>query len=288
MSRQILIVEDDRALGGMLVRTLEGEGYRARVANDGETALELIKASRPGLVILDLLIPKQDGRAVLDRMRAKDKTKGIPVIVMSGVLKGGRTARELEQAGAQMFMAKPIARTALLEAVERFLGPARAGRQEDGLSLNNTSVAQLLGGAIERSLSGTLRFEAGRKRKMIRVVAGKPCQVRSNVVKECLGHRLFAAGRIDQKTLEASSRKTRAGKVRQGEILVELEVLTQEELEEELRQQARDKLLELFTWSEADIQFEPDDKQPLKLATSLRGSSYGRPPASWTLTGYTG
>ncbi|MEE8557506.1 MAG: response regulator [Myxococcota bacterium] len=269
MSRQILIVEDDRALGGMLVRALEGEGYRARIANDGEAALEMIKASPPGLVILDLLLPKKDGRAVLERMRAKEKTQGIPVIAISGVLKGGRTARELEQAGAQMFMPKPIRRTDLLEAVERLIGRARSGKHEDGLSLSNTSVAELLGGAIERSLSGAIRFEQGRKRKAIRFVTGKPCQVRSNVVKECLGHRLLAAGRIDQKTLDASSRRTRAGKIRQGEILIELEVLTPEELKEELRQQARDKMLDLFTWSEGDIQFEADEKQPLKLATPL-------------------
>ena len=98
MSKEVLIVEDDRALAELLSRALKLAGYRVKLAHDGYAALEAIERSKPGLVLLDILLPRRDGRSVLAELRKKEATQDLPVIAMSGVLRRPKQARDLEEA----------------------------------------------------------------------------------------------------------------------------------------------------------------------------------------------
>jgi CheY-like chemotaxis protein len=272
VSKEVLIVEDDRALAGMIARAIEAEGYPVRVVYDGQAAMEAIGESRPGVVLLDVLLPRMDGRAVLEALRSEETTRDLPVIIISGVLKGPSHAREFQRAGAQAFFLKPVARSQLLRSLRTLVGTPHAGEdalpERDRLSLAATTVAEVLWGSMKRRLTGALHLQSERSRKAILLVEGAARGVRSNVVEECLGQRLLAAGRIDLKQVEESLRRAEGGEARQGEILVEMGALTPEEIEDALRMQAEEKVLNLFSWSEGSVWFEPDT-EALPLATSI-------------------
>jgi len=77
------VVEDDPRAVELIGAVLRPEGYRVVSASDGEEGLALIRRERPGLVILDLLMPETDGFTVLERLRADPATTDIPVIVFT-------------------------------------------------------------------------------------------------------------------------------------------------------------------------------------------------------------
>ena len=79
----ILLVEDDPAVAGMYKLKLEMEGYRVTVAGDGEEGLRIARETRPQLIFLDVRLPKMDGMTVLEAMRGDDRTRHIPVLILS-------------------------------------------------------------------------------------------------------------------------------------------------------------------------------------------------------------
>ena len=81
----ILIAEDEKFLAQALKDNLEAEGYKVDVALNGEEALERIRSHRPSLILLDLLMPKQDGFYVLEEARKNPEWKLIPIIVLSNL-----------------------------------------------------------------------------------------------------------------------------------------------------------------------------------------------------------
>src|SRR2546430_3818839 len=78
-----LCVEDDASGAQMYRLKLELDGYAVDVAGDGITALEKARTLRPDIVFLDLRLPKLDGLAVLERLRADTSTAAIPVVILS-------------------------------------------------------------------------------------------------------------------------------------------------------------------------------------------------------------
>lgn len=276
MSKEVLIVEDDRALAGMIARAVEAAGYPVRLAHDGQAALEAVARRKPGLVLLDVLLPRKDGRAVLRALRSDEETREIPVVVMSGILRTPAHALEFEQDGAQAFLPKPLARSRLVRELNDQLGPPPtaegAEKVRDALSLASCDVADLLWGAMRRGLTGAFHFQSGKKRKVLFLDKGRPAAIRSNVVRECLGQRLLSAGRINKHALQESLRRSRAGEGRQGEILVGMGAVTEQDVEEALRHQGEEKFFELFSWNEGSVHFEPDSQAPA-LATLLENLS---------------
>jgi CheY-like chemotaxis protein len=275
LSKEVLIVEDDRALASALERAISSEGYPVRVVHDGVAALEEIKRSKPGLVLLDLLIPKLDGASVLRKLRGREDTKELPVLVMTGVLRGRDHQREMERAGAQAFIEKPFRKSDLAPHLRRHLGRPgpKPGEIElagsaDVYPLAETPAAELIWTAMEEGLTGAIIVEAGKRRKTLVFDQGRPVKIRSNVVRECLGQRLHASGRIDARALDESLRRSRAGEGRQGQVLVKMGAVNESEVEAALREQAAEKLFELFAWTEGHAQIQRELEQ-VSLATEL-------------------
>jgi CheY-like chemotaxis protein len=79
----ILLVEDDPAVAGMYKLKLEMDGYRVTVAGDGEEGLRVARQEKPHLIFLDVRLPKMDGMSVLEAMRGDDRTRHIPVLILS-------------------------------------------------------------------------------------------------------------------------------------------------------------------------------------------------------------
>jgi len=83
--KTVLVVDDSLSVRGMIAQHLRRHGYSVTIAKDGEEALEAIRLRPPDLVLLDLLMPKLSGLAVLRRLKADPKTRDIPVLVISSL-----------------------------------------------------------------------------------------------------------------------------------------------------------------------------------------------------------
>lgn len=79
----VLFVEDDASVAQMYRLKLELDGYNVEVAADGLSALEKARALHPDIIFLDLRLPKMDGLAVLEALRADTSTASIPVVILS-------------------------------------------------------------------------------------------------------------------------------------------------------------------------------------------------------------
>lgn len=127
--RRILVVDDEPQITRVLRTSLSSQGYDIRVANDGETALEILKDWTPDLVITDLSMPNMDGLQLCERLRTKSQ---IPIIVLS--VKGEeRTKVRALDAGADDYVTKPFGMNELLARVRATLRRAPApAKPSDG------------------------------------------------------------------------------------------------------------------------------------------------------------
>jgi signal transduction histidine kinase/CheY-like chemotaxis protein/ligand-binding sensor domain-containing protein len=82
-SQTVLIVEDDEITRGMLKKSLESNNYKVRVAINGMEGLKNVKKVKPGLIILDLMMPEMDGFEFADRLRENKEWIDIPVVVIT-------------------------------------------------------------------------------------------------------------------------------------------------------------------------------------------------------------
>lgn len=83
--QRVLLVEDDGFLASIYAQKLELEGFDVSFATNGEDGLKLAHKDHPDLVLLDLLMPKMDGFEMLEKLKADDETKGIPVLVLTNL-----------------------------------------------------------------------------------------------------------------------------------------------------------------------------------------------------------
>lgn len=111
--KHILVVDDESQITRVLRTSLSSHGYDIRVANDGETALEIMKDWAPDLVITDLAMPNMDGLELCRRLRTKTQ---IPIIVLS-VRGEERTKVKALDAGADDYVTKPFGMEELLARV---------------------------------------------------------------------------------------------------------------------------------------------------------------------------
>lgn len=116
-SRKILIVDDDRALTGMLSELLQTEGYSCVVANSGREGLSLQQQVSPDLVILDVMMPGDDGIATL---RALRKTSRVAVLMLTAMDEDDDRILGLE-AGADDYLAKPFVPRELVLRIQAIL-----------------------------------------------------------------------------------------------------------------------------------------------------------------------
>src|ERR1700720_33230 len=126
--KHILVVDDESQITRVLRTSLSSHGYDIRVANDGETALEIMKDWTPDLVITDLSMPNMDGLELCRRLRAKTQ---IPIIVLS-VRGEERTKVQALDVGADDYMTKPFGIEELLARVRANLRRARTAESEQG------------------------------------------------------------------------------------------------------------------------------------------------------------
>jgi len=105
MDKKILFVEDEPNLQKAITEVLVQEGYKVFGAGDGEEGLKVAQVEKPDLILLDLILPKKDGFEVLKELKADEKTKGIPVIVLTN-LEGVGDVEKALTLGATTYLVK--------------------------------------------------------------------------------------------------------------------------------------------------------------------------------------
>ena len=121
----ILIVDDDPDILEGIITILETQPYRLATARDGIKCIEMIRAEKPDLLILDLLMPRMDGWGVIREMRSEPQYSDIPIMILSTVIEDASRRRyELETGMAmnvQAYIQKPAKPTELIQRVEKLL-----------------------------------------------------------------------------------------------------------------------------------------------------------------------
>jgi putative two-component system response regulator len=112
----ILVVEDTLASLKLITDILVAEGYQVRPADSGDLALASVEAMPPELILLDIIMPGMDGFEVLRRLKAKDETCDIPVIILSSITEVEQRVEGLNL-GAVDFISKPYQPDELLARV---------------------------------------------------------------------------------------------------------------------------------------------------------------------------
>ena len=131
--RRVLVVEDERDLGELLVFNLEKEGYQVSCVQDGISGLEAARSSLPDLLLLDLMLPGMLGTEVCKALRKDRRTAQIPVIMLTA--KGDEIDRVVGfELGADDYIVKPFSMRELMLRIKTVFR-----RQE-----NDQSVEEIL------------------------------------------------------------------------------------------------------------------------------------------------
>lgn len=157
--------------------------------------------------------------------------------------------------------------------------PAHGGTPVEG-NLAEIGLPRLLHDLHGLRVTGVLLVSSGKKRKAIQLRDGCPVAVKSNLVNECLGNYLVREGKLSEEDMVESIRRLKKGEGLQGQILVAMQVLDEEEIARALKTQAEEKLLEIFAWTRGSFHFEIGGR--LKSANTL---TLGAGPAAVIIDG---
>ena len=120
LRNKVLAVDDERHIVRLVQINLKGAGYDVVTALDGYEALEKIEQERPDLLIMDVIMPYMSGLEVLERLRESDRTRDLPVLLLT-VLAEDSALIQCEVLLGISYMLKPFNPADLIASVDRIL-----------------------------------------------------------------------------------------------------------------------------------------------------------------------
>lgn len=115
--KTILVIDDDNGIRTAMEYMLKDAGYKVKTRADA-TDIHKINNQEVGLVLIDLLLSGNDGKNIVKKLKSKDTTKNIPIIMLSAHPSAKEQAKE---SGANAFLAKPFNVDDLLKVIEEYL-----------------------------------------------------------------------------------------------------------------------------------------------------------------------
>jgi DNA-binding response OmpR family regulator len=119
--KRVVYIEDEQEMIDLVRLILGRKGYEVIGANGGRSGLQLVKDQLPDLVLLDLMMPDMDGWEVYQQMKAEEKTRQIPVIVITAKAQSIDKVLGLHIAKVDDYISKPFSPQDLLDSVEKVL-----------------------------------------------------------------------------------------------------------------------------------------------------------------------
>lgn len=171
MSREhILVIEDEQDIRELIRYNLAREGYRTTCVSSGEEGLRKVKADRPDLIVLDLMLPGLDGLSVCRELKTDPATRNLPVVMLTAKTDEADMVAGLEL-GADDYIPKPFSARVLLARIRAVLRrAARRAEEETPLKAHELEIFpgrhEVLAGGQPVALTPTefrvLRFLASR------------------------------------------------------------------------------------------------------------------------------
>ncbi|HEY0865915.1 MAG TPA: response regulator [Fimbriimonas sp.] len=115
---KVLVCDDERHIVRLIQVNLERQGYQVVTAYDGKEGLEKIRAEKPDIVVLDVMMPYMDGFEVLKNLRREPETEALPVIMLTAKAQD-KDVFEGYHYGADMYLTKPFNPMELVTFVKR-------------------------------------------------------------------------------------------------------------------------------------------------------------------------
>jgi DNA-binding response OmpR family regulator len=121
--KKILVVDDEQNMTRMLKRNLEATGrYDVRTENSGEAGVAAAREFQPDLILLDVMMPGNDGGEVAAKIKEDKRLVNIPVVFLSAIVKKEETRPTGGNIGGLTFLAKPVKLDDLITCIENHLG----------------------------------------------------------------------------------------------------------------------------------------------------------------------
>lgn len=135
----IVIAEDEQAVSELLRYNLESEGYETAIANDGDEAMLLIDERIPDLMLLDWMLPKISGIEICRRVRTRQETANLPIIMLTARTEEADRIRGLET-GADDYVTKPFSTNELMARVKAVLRRIRPALMDDKIRVGDIQI----------------------------------------------------------------------------------------------------------------------------------------------------
>jgi two-component system alkaline phosphatase synthesis response regulator PhoP len=133
--KTILVVDDERDIIDLIRYNLEREGFKVESASDGDEAIKKANATKPDLILLDIMLPGKDGYEVIKFLNQSENTSRIPIIFLTA--RGAEFDEVLGlELGADDYIVKPISPRKLVSRIRAVLRRAEGAKTEGGKSLD--------------------------------------------------------------------------------------------------------------------------------------------------------
>lgn len=259
MSKNILVIDDDKSLRDSLMQTLSAAGFYVASIDRSALGMRKLLAENYDLVFIDINMPEISGPNLCRALRKHEKTRKLPVVLVTATYYSPEQLAEARQDyGVDDFLLKPFTGVDLQRVLERFFVAERKVTVAAAKTLpigEDTVPMQLHRLYVEKS-TGLLHLHHQNAKKIIYIKEGYPIFARSNLLSECLGRMLVKEGVLTQEQCDLSVARTRKSGRLQGTELIEMGLLTPEDLNGALVRQVTDKLLSTFAWRTGTLQFE--------------------------------
>jgi len=120
----VLVVDENKESSNTLKILLESKGFVTRTADNGESALELLRDSRPSIVFVDLILPKLEGFQTVDKLRNQSKWNDIPVVVLAGDDFSQKEREALQSSIREYIRDNKVSHDAIATSIRRILTSA--------------------------------------------------------------------------------------------------------------------------------------------------------------------
>lgn len=204
----VMIVEDDSAIAFLLIYNLESEGYIVEHIDNGDEAYLRIAENAPDLLILDWMLPGISGIEICRRLRANDKSRDIPIIMLTARGDESERVRGLS-VGADDYVVKPFSTPELMARVRALLRRTKPERLSDKLILGDIELDRI----TMRVKRGTRQISIGpTEYKILEYLMEKPGRVfsRGQLVENIWGN----STEIDDRTIDVHIGRLRKALIR--------------------------------------------------------------------------